>query len=238
MALHESACPHGTCDGSGWVYQENGLGQAPDATRCRCLTERVAKRRTTRAERAVPEYYHHVAIDRNPLAQLDARSRRTLKRYVDELDDNVDGGRGLWLTGERGIGKTSAACWLALRAGERNYSVAYHNVGELLDELKTAFRATEEDRTEGAIIHRLVELDLVVLDDLVAGHTSSEWIAGAFYRIVNGRHDRMKATIVTADVDRDELANLIGWRTVRRLDVICGPPLELTHGPDLRAVGE
>jgi DNA replication protein DnaC len=61
-----------------------------------------------------------------------------------------------------------------------------------------------------------MNVHLLVLDDLGA-ERATEWVAGQLYTILNHRLINNKPTIVTTNLDTEELSAQLGQRTVERL---------------------
>src|SRR5690348_8559261 len=105
--FREQACPLGVCDGSGWI-----LGPEDVARPCECRAARLQKGRGRGVAAAIPRRYQGVSFDRPPVADMarDMTSRfvvEACREYVASLDANLAEGRGLWLMGNTGTGKTS-----------------------------------------------------------------------------------------------------------------------------------
>ncbi|MGQ9826036.1 MAG: ATP-binding protein, partial [Desulfotomaculales bacterium] len=67
----------------------------------------------------------------------------------------------------------------------------------------------------------LKTLELVVLDELGA-EKSSEWVTERLYVIINARYNEMLPTIITSNLEMEELEALPGWeRIVSRLFEMC-----------------
>lgn len=227
---HESACPHGTCDGDGLIVDE----QTNTASPCRCLAETIRIRRLKRAFKAVPVRYSEVSFARNPIADLDSHCTKVLQAYVDQIEKRIKEGEGLWLAGAPGIGKTSAAA-LVLAHLPDDRSGAFHNAPELFARIRQTIREDSPVSTY-ELGQQLVDLDLLVIDDLGAVR-ATDWVLEQLYMIVNGRYNEQRPIIVTTDLTIGQLTDWIGARTVRRLIEMCaGEPLELAKMSSLKAV--
>jgi len=96
------------------------------------------------------------------------------------------------LVGQPGTGKSHLALALGMKALERGFSVRFTTMQDLAAELK-ASRA--DDSTED-VIQRLVEPDLVILDEL--GFTKLEAsVADAFFRVVASRYERGSVVVTS-----------------------------------------
>src|SRR6476469_8928920 len=117
-ALTEPACPRGVCDGSGWI-----LGPEDVARPCECREARLKKGRNRGVASVIPPRYRGVSFERPPVSDM-ARSFDTkaavarVEEYVTELDERLVAGRGLWLFGDTGPGKTTLAMLISKAAIE------------------------------------------------------------------------------------------------------------------------
>jgi DNA replication protein DnaC len=155
-----------------------------------------------------------------------------VRRYVRDIDKNLDAGRGLWLMGDVGTGKTTLAMIVSKAALERGRSVAIYSLPRLLNLVRAAIET--EDGMVG-FLERLAAVDLLHIDDLGAENTT-EWVLEQLYSIVNTRYEDERAMIVTTNLKYEELVDQLGERTVSRLVAICGNGLPLFGEDDRRAL--
>ncbi len=224
----DAACPLGVCDGSGFVIDE-ATNTARD---CGCRPARIAKARTASLEGRLPRLYRGVSFDRPPLPEI-ARSApdqvTAVKRYVRNVAENLDRGRGLWLWGDVGTGKTTLAMVVSKAALDAGRSVAIYSLPRLLNLLR------ESLESEGGLLDlldRLSAVDLLHIDDLGA-ENRTDWVLEQLYSIVNARYEAQRAIVATTNLMPDQLNERLGTRTVSRLVEICGDPIALA-GADKR----
>jgi DNA replication protein DnaC len=222
-----SDCPLGVCEGNGWVLQEDG-----SATPCECRERRIGRARSRGMGTGIPKKFRGVSFDRKPICDLDPFVLRPVRAFIENVEGNVEAGRGLWFTGDLGTGKTSLAMLVSQAVEKAGRSVAVYPVTRLLAEIKDTY---DSDSTGSymQLFRRLCSVDLLHLDDLGA-EKRTEWVLEQLYAIVNERWQDERSIVVTTNiVDLDELREQIGARTVSRLLEICGDPLPIM-GPDLR----
>jgi len=221
-------CPHGLCDGTGWILDEATNSAAP----CKCRPQRISVRRARSLSGVIPKRFQGVSFDRPPVTEMDRNVVREVRRYVDSIDSHLDAGRGLWLTGDVGTGKTTLAMLVSKAALEKKRSVAIYSLPRLLAEIRTTYDdGAQHSYTD--LIDRLAEVDLLHVDDVGAERTS-DWVLEQLYAIINARYEDGRAIVVTTNLPYDELKDQIGERTASRLAEICGgEPLPL-FGTDRR----
>jgi DNA replication protein DnaC len=222
------ACAYGLCDGSGFILDE----ASNSATDCRCRAARIARARTRSLEGRIPRRYRGVSFDRPPISDLASSAPdqiQSVRRYVKEIEANIDGGRGLWIQGDVGTGKTTLAMLVSKAALDAGRSVAIYSLPRLLNLLR------ESMDSEGGMLgfmDRLTAVDLLHLDDLGA-ETKTDWVLEQLYSIVNSRYEAERAIVATTNLMPDELSEQLGARTVSRLVEICGDLIPL-YGEDKR----
>jgi DNA replication protein DnaC len=221
-------CPLGVCDGSGFIVDE----ATNTATDCGCRAARIAAARTARLEGRIPKLYRGVSFDRPPVSDM-ARTApdqiRSIRRYVQAIDANIDGGRGLWIQGNVGTGKTTLAMLVSKAALDAGRSVAIYSLPRLLNLLRESM---ESDGGLLDLLDRLTAVDLLHIDDLGA-ENRTDWVLEQLYSIVNARYEAERAIVATTNLMPDELSERLGARTVSRLVEICGDLIPL-YGEDKR----
>jgi DNA replication protein DnaC len=227
----EPPCPLGLCDGSGFIVDE----ASNTASDCGCRAGRISKLRTAGMEGRVPKRYRGVSFDRPPvpeIARVAPEQVQAVRRYVREIDANLDAGHGLWLMGDVGTGKTTLAMIVSKAALDAGRSVAIYSLPRLLNLIRGAIE------TEGGMVgflERLAAVDLLHIDDLGVENTT-EWVLEQLYSIVNTRYEDERAMIVTTNLRYEELIEQLGERTVSRLVAICGNGLPLYGEDDRRSL--
>jgi DNA replication protein DnaC len=224
----ERACSLGECDGSGFVVDE----VTNTATDCGCRAARIAGARTRSLSGRIPRRYRGVSFDRPPVSDLIRTAPdqiRSVRRYVRAIEDNLASGRGLWIQGDVGTGKTTLAMLVSKAALDTGRSVAIYSLPRLLNLLRESM-----DSQEGKLdfMDRLTAVDLLHIDDLGA-ENQTDWVLEQLYSIVNARYEAERAIVATTNLMPDELSERLGARTVSRLVEICGDLIPL-FGEDKR----
>jgi DNA replication protein DnaC len=221
-------CSLGICDGSGFIIDE----ATNTASDCGCRAARIASARTRSLEGRIPRRYRGVSFDRPPVSDI-ARTApeqiRSVRRYTRAIEANLDGGRGLWLQGDVGTGKTTLAMLVSGAALDSGRSVAIYSLPRLLNLLRESM---DSDGGMLDFMDRLTAVDLLHLDDLGA-ENQTDWVLEQLYSIVNARYEAERAIVATTNLMPDELSERLGARTVSRLVEICGDPITLA-GQDKR----
>ena len=103
---------------------------------------------------------------------------------------------------------------VAKKVIEKNYSVVYGSVPDLLRKIENAhFNKTEDD---AEVMNTLKECDLLLLDDLGA-EFESQFYVSCLYELINTRLNYGRPTIVNTNLTGTELKKRYSDRIVSRL---------------------
>jgi DNA replication protein DnaC len=214
-------CPLGICDGSGWI-----LGPEDVARPCDCRSRMVAHARLRGIDSVIPPKYRGVSFDRPPVTQMNEIVVRRVREYCSRIDKQIDTGRGLWLYGSSGTGKTTLAMLVSRTALEAGRSVAIYSLPKLLSRIRRTFDAATGEQSYADLFERLSTVDLLHIDDLGA-ENRTEWVLEQLYALVNERYESQRSLVVTTNLEEHQLEEQIGERVVSRLVEMCGDPLPL-----------
>ena len=218
--FREQACPLGVCDGSGWI-----LGPEDVARPCECRAERLNRGRSRGISSVIPPRYRGVSFDRPPVSDM-ARDLQTkiavneVQAFVDELGARLEQGRGLWLFGDTGTGKTTLAMLISKAALEARKTVAIYSLPKLLARIRRTYDSEPGGASYLSFFEQLTSVDLLHIDDLGA-EKRSDWVLEQLYALVNERYEAQRSIVITTNLSHLELEDQIGARTVSRLTQIC-----------------
>jgi DNA replication protein DnaC len=213
-------CPLGVCDGSGWI-----LGPEDVARPCECREQRLRRGRGRGVSSVIPPRYRGVSFDRPPVSDM-ARSLETkgavgeVRAFVDALDEKLESGRGLWLFGDTGTGKTTLAMLISKSALDSGRSVAIYSLPKLLARIRRTYDSEPGGDSYLSFFERLTAVDLLHIDDLGA-EKRSDWVLEQLYALINERYEAQRSMLITTNLPHPELEEQIGARTVSRLSQIC-----------------
>jgi DNA replication protein DnaC len=235
--FRNQACPLGACDGSGWILND----EDDEARACECRELRLRRGRNRGVASVIPRKFQGVSFDRPPVStEIAPMVVQVVRSWVDGLEANLEAGRGLWLMGDTGTGKTTLAMLVSKAALEDSRSVAIYSLPKLLARIRRTYDSEPGGDSYLSFFERLTSVDLLHIDDLGA-EKRSDWVLEQLYALVNERYEAQRSMLVTTNLEPQQLEEQIGPRTVSRLVEICGEPLPL-FGPDrrvqARAVGE
>jgi DNA replication protein DnaC len=187
---------------------------------CECRDRIVARARLSGVASVIPAKYRGVSFDRPPVTQMNDAVVRRVREFCDGIDENLDCGRGLWIYGSAGTGKTTLAMLVSRMALEAGRSVAIYSLPKLLARIRRTYDAAPGEQSYAQLFERLASVDLLHIDDLGA-EKQTEWVLEQLYALVNERYEAQRSLVVTTNHDESKLEDQIGARVVSRLAEMC-----------------
>jgi DNA replication protein DnaC len=155
-----------------------------------------------------------------------AEALETCRAYAGRLPAMLESGRGLYLHGGTGSGKTHLAACIANAALDLEITVAFGSLGGLLRELRGTF-ARDSRETEADAFRRVSGMGLLVIDDFGAGRIgdrATDWEREQLYELVDDRYSRLAPVVWTSNLTIRELGGANVDRRVReRIGETCEP---------------
>lgn len=192
-------CDH--CGGSGYV----------GSTMCRCLAELCRQEQRKELtflnvgaesfEQFRLEYYPD-RIDPKQGVNIRAVMEKTFqicRKYALNFTERSD---NMLFSGGTGLGKTFLSACIARAVADRGYSVCYETASHLFTKMERAkFGGDEDARRE---TEKYTACDLLILDDL-GTEMSGQFTTSALYTLINDRILAGKATIISTNLNNDDL---------------------------------
>lgn len=160
------------------------------------------------------EYYSNNHID-----PLTGRSSLTAMKtalaasrsFVDSFSDNFN---NLLLYGDTGVGKTFLSHCIAKELIEQSFSVIYFTASQLFD----IFAKNRFDKDPSAELdyEHIYDCDLLIIDDL-GTEFSNSFTSSQLFICLNERILRRKSTVISTNLDLDDLKNLYSERVFSRI---------------------
>lgn len=145
-------------------------------------------------------------------------------KYARNFEENMNQGKGLFLTGPVGSGKTHLAVAIAdyiarilkNKVRQNLRSIIFISAVDLLSEIKYSYESNDTEPT----IKRYENCGLLILDDLGI-EKSTEWTHELFYKIIDTRYKDMKPIIITTNLTDNEIKKKLSERIASRIYEIC-----------------
>lgn len=148
--------------------------------------------------------------------EIGCSPREAMKNNLDDclkfVRDFNGTGRGLFMIGATGLGKTHLSLSIANELLQKGYSVVYNSVPELVRILNSE----QFGKTEGDTLQVIDNCDLLILDDLGAEH-STEYSTSLVYMLINSRLSKNKPIIASTNLDMNGIKSRYQDRIWSRL---------------------
>ncbi len=201
------------CGGTGYV----------GSTMCECLTELCRQEQKKELtflnvgresfDQFKLEYYPNYV---DPKLGFSARAImektfQTCKRYAIDFSLRSE---NLLFSGNTGLGKTFLSACIARKVADSGFSVVYESAGHLFSVLEKArFEANEENRHAA---EKYTVCDLLIVDDL-GTELPGQFVTAALYSLVNDRLLSGKPTIISTNLNMDDLPRRYSPQIASRL---------------------
>ena len=138
---------------------------------------------------------------------------RTCKRYAAAFSPESG---NLLLTGDPGLGKTFLSAAVAREVSGEGFSVVYDTAAHVFDRFEARKFGREAGETVEADVERVLDCDLLILDDLGTELTTA-FVQSALYEIVNTRLMEGRPTILSTNLMPDELGRRYSPQVASRI---------------------
>lgn len=214
------------CGGAG-IYIKDGL-----AVKCSCL-QKMDKNRRYAASRLPPKllkcsfgtfdlsyYPENVLLEKSANSYQEAAkcALKAAKAFARANAANT-GGKGLFIYGNVGSGKTYLCSAIANFLLEKGKEVLFIVVPDLLDEIRASYSG-DSDLSEVQVLSYALNAPVLILDDLGA-HNYTEWAKNKIYSIINNRLNNERPTVINSNLNLGQMEKYLGERTTSRIIEMC-----------------
>jgi len=126
--------------------------------------------------------------------------------YCANAEDAASNGKGVYLWGNSGIGKTWLAACMCNSLTDGGYSVKFTSFSEISRQIRETFNTSISENT---IFRALVNTDFLIIDDIgteiVQRNNADNWLQERIYDVVNSRYVEQKPMIYTSNYSIHDL---------------------------------
>lgn len=169
------------------------------------------------------------------LTKLDADFEHTnknsigiIRAYIEDLEENIDRGKGLWLSSTPGLAKSSMISYILRTALKHGFSPYY---GKAADYVTLKFRAMNKD-DEGRAARKLLSFIKKDVDIIAVEEIEKVYLPGQeslpntlFYEFISELYDAGVALLVSSNVFPNEYLGTLPWYIQDRLKHLKVVPL-------------
>ena len=216
LMLKEKGYPEDYLDTHYYCERCKDTGSAGGVT-CECmkvLLKRFSAMELNEKSSIRPERFEDVRLDIYPDNEVCEKMRKVigfLESYVERFDPYGEN-KSLFFYGSTGTGKTFLSSCIATALNEKGVMVSFGTAFELLKRLEDE----NFGRVNGDSMREMIDADLLIIDDLGCEY-HSKFSEAALYNLINSRMNLHKATIVSTNLNTQELKNTYKDRISSRL---------------------
>ena len=141
------------------------------------------------------------------------------KTFADDFCSSYQYGSGytgMWLCGQKGIGKSFLMACLAGSLSRRNVGVAFVNTATMLSSTISTLKNYNEDKQK--VLDRYKKAEVLILDDIGTEYLTG-WIYNEIlYEIINYRHIHKLATFFTSNYTIQDYTDMVSRKKDLNLD--------------------
>lgn len=158
----------------------------------------------------IKKRYLSRTIDSFSVTAENKRSFEVATDYIKNFREHFTQGKGLYLEGPCGTGKTHLAIAIALAIINTGVPVICKTSIDILGDIKRCYERNSEV-TEEEVLEAYKTVDLLIIDDL-GKEQVTEWSVPVLYSILNERYEALLPTIITTNYNTTALAEKLSVR--------------------------
>lgn len=186
----------------GWDAKQEKIKKEKELTEEQEL--RKQKIESILGKSGIKKRYLSRTIDSFSVTAENKRSFEVATDYIKNFREYFTQGKGLYLEGPCGTGKTHLAVAIALAIINTGVPVICKTSIDILGDIKRCYERNSEV-TEEEVLEAYKTVDLLIIDDL-GKEQVTEWSVPVLYSILNERYEALLPTIITTNYNTTALA--------------------------------
>jgi hypothetical protein len=193
------------CGGSGYREKEKSDGSV-HLTDCTCIQHISYELKMIEALLGL-QYRHWTfkQLDKK-IIRDNRKSIEKIKNYIDNLADNINNGKGLWLHAPSGLAKSSMICNILKKAIDKGFNPYFGRASHLVS-LK--FQVVRNDAAARDLLRHIFDsisiLAIEELDKVYLTANPDSFQRELFYELISDLYDAKIALLVSTNELRDDL---------------------------------
>lgn len=192
----------------GWDAKQEKIKKEKELTEEQEL--RKQKIESILGKSGIKKRYLSRTIDSFSVTAENKRSFEVATDYIKNFREYFTQGKGLYLEGSCGTGKTHLAIAIALAIINTGVPVICKTSIDILGDIKRCYERNSEV-TEEEVLEAYKTVDLLIIDDL-GKEQVTEWSVPVLYSILNERYEALLPTIITTNYNTTALAEKLSVR--------------------------
>ena len=156
--------------------------------------------------------FNNYRVDKENLKQVTAYEQ--MKDYLIHFADKAKEGRGLYVEGTYGTGKTHLVTAIAKERVRKGDVVRIKTPTDLLLSIRRSYDDSSQQQ-EQEVVNFYKKVDLLIIDDFGKQKTT-EWGMAILYEIINYRYSEMLPTIITTNFNEEALVEQLSGKDIDR----------------------
>lgn len=190
------------CKFCGGIGVSADLSESGDLVinKCRCIKRIEKEIDLIRAN--IPPMYREFNLRKLTRAfkNKNEAAIEALKDYADNIEENIEKGRGLWMYSNPGLGKSSLISWVLKRALEKDHAAYFSRASHLVTK---KLEALKQDDSKSLINYIVDKVDILALEEIEKVYLTSheDFIPNLFFEFLSDLYDAKKAILISSNVD-------------------------------------
>ena len=186
------------CGGTGVLLQQDTFID------CTCMTDFKNKMSVIRSR--IPSKYHKFDL-RNLTQDFRANNEvalQIIRKYTEFIQDNVEQGYGLFFQAQPGLGKTSLACYILIRALHAGLKAGFIRYSDLIT---LTFKSLEDSDAMSQLDY-LRECDIICIDRIDHGYVQeSAYARERIDDLFSHWHSSERSLLITSNTPRKDMVS-------------------------------